>query len=46
MPDPRLQGASADGWLYDSRDRSLGVWATVHDCDSAASRRPNRFEGG
>jgi poly(3-hydroxybutyrate) depolymerase len=29
---PWQGGATEDGWLYESVDRSLGVWAAVHGC--------------
>ena len=28
-------GASADGWLYESRDRTVGVWGAIHKCRTA-----------
>lgn len=30
---PWQGGESGDGWLYESRDRALGVWASLHACE-------------
>ena len=39
------QGGATDGWLYESLNRSLGVWSALHQCRELVSN-PNVFEGG
>jgi len=43
---PWQGGASNDGWIYESRDRALGVWAAVHGCNSSALPVNNEYTGG
>lgn len=28
-------GPSSDGWIYESRDRTVGVWGAIHKCHTA-----------
>mmetsp|Transcript_31008 Transcript_31008/g.66703 ORF Transcript_31008/g.66703 Transcript_31008/m.66703 type:complete len:395 (-) Transcript_31008:245-1429(-) len=39
---PSQGGSSSDGWLYESMLKSIGVWASIHGCDSdpVSSRFP------
>jgi len=39
-------GVSQDGWIYDSRDRSLGAWAVLQGCAVPAERVTTPFDGG
>eukprot|EP00931_Biecheleriopsis_adriatica_P086440 TRINITY_DN61115_c0_g1_i1.p1 TRINITY_DN61115_c0_g1~~TRINITY_DN61115_c0_g1_i1.p1 ORF type:complete len:364 (+),score=54.02 TRINITY_DN61115_c0_g1_i1:32-1123(+) len=43
---PWQGGRSQDGWLYESLDRSVGVWAALHGCSLKAQRAPSTFDGG
>jgi hypothetical protein len=39
-------GVSKDGWLYESRDRSLGAWAVLQGCSVAPQGVTSPFDGG
>ena len=43
---PWQGGRSGDGWLYESRDSQLGVWAALHACDATAAHAPTPHDGG
>ena len=43
---PWQGGPDSAGWLYESRDRTLGVWAGLHGCASEAAPLPTPYDGG
>jgi poly(3-hydroxybutyrate) depolymerase len=43
---PWQGGESSDGWLYESRDRTMGVWAAIHNCSLRPVGEATPFDGG
>ncbi len=42
---PWQGGASSDGWIYETLNRTVGVWSAVHGCGPAAYVQTD-FSGG
>lgn len=43
---PWQGGRSKDGWLYEARERSLGVWAALHGCAREPQPQRTPYSGG
>lgn len=43
---PWSGGRDAEGWLYEDRDKTLGLWAALHGCNLVATYMKSPYEGG